>query len=223
MNPAPYRDMHLLDAVTHAPDQTQRELSKRIGVALGLTNLMLRRLAKKGFIKISGTKRSRIRYLITPKGILEKSRLTYEFVQYSLHLYGCVRHSLREQLAVLARAGHRRILMCGTGELAELAVLTIQEMGLELVGIADEAPDRKQFLGFAVRPIREALEGVYDFVLVVPRQWGDDVAGRMVACGLPAERFIVLSASSGTPVRSSEHTGTTATVSDPPIAVETVG
>ncbi|PIQ84389.1 MAG: hypothetical protein COV75_02435, partial [Candidatus Omnitrophica bacterium CG11_big_fil_rev_8_21_14_0_20_63_9] len=94
MNQRTYRDMHLLNEVTQSPDITQRELSQRIGMALGLTNLMLRRLTKKGYIKIIGTKRSRIRYLITPQGILEKTRLTYEFIHFSLQLYGRVRSYL---------------------------------------------------------------------------------------------------------------------------------
>ena len=71
MKNSTYRDMHLLNEVTQTPDVTQRDLSQRIGVALGLTNLLLRRLVKKGYIKISGTTRSRLRYLITPQGILE--------------------------------------------------------------------------------------------------------------------------------------------------------
>ena len=48
MNVNTYRDMHLLNEVTHSPRATQREISKRIGVALGLTNMMLRRLVSKG-------------------------------------------------------------------------------------------------------------------------------------------------------------------------------
>src|SRR3989338_9709640 len=127
-----YRDMSLLQEVTQTPSTTQRELSKRLGVALGLTNLMLRRLVKKGYIKISGTKRSRIRYLITPEGILEKSRLTVEFFQYSLQLYRQVRQAWHQQLAIVGERGARRILLYGTGELAEIAFLTIREMGLQL-------------------------------------------------------------------------------------------
>lgn len=192
MNPSTYRDMHLLNEVTQRPNVTQRELSKRIGVALGLTNLMLRRLVKKGCIKISGTKRSRIRYLITPKGILEKSRLTYEFIQYSLQLYGRVRHSLREQLSLVAREGHRRILICGTGELAEIAFLTIHEMGLEFVGVVAESPTSEPFLGHPVRPISAVPLESYERVIVTSLRWEEVELDRLVAFGLPADRIITL-------------------------------
>ena len=192
MDLSTYRDMHLLNEVTQTPHTTQRELSKRIGIALGLTNLLLRRLAKKGFIKISGTKRSRIRYLITPPGILEKSRLTYEFIQYSLQLYGHVRVFLREQLAMVAKGGHRRILLCGTSELAEIAFLTIHEVGLELVGVVDDPPDREYFLGYAVRKISDLSSTEYDWVIVASLQWEDGGAARLAALGVPPERVITL-------------------------------
>ena len=192
MRPSTYRDMHLLDAVTQTPDVTQRELSKRIGAALGLTNLMLRRLAKKGYIKISGTKRSRIRYLITPQGLLEKSRLTYEFVQYSLQFYTRVRRALREQLALLAREGQRRIVLCGTGELAEIAFLTIREAGLEFVGIVSADAVGERFLGYPVKHPTDVLVLDYDRMLVASLNEGPKEAGRLAALGVPADRIVTL-------------------------------
>ena len=187
-----YRDMHLLNEVTQTPHATQRELAKRIGIALGLTNLMLRRLAKKGFIKVSGTKRSRISYLITPPGILEKSRLTYEFIQYSLQLYSRVRHFLREQLARVANEGPRRILLCGTSELAEIAFLTMHEMGMELVSVVDDPPDRELFLGQPVRNITDVPPGSYDWVIVASLRWEDVGATRLSELGVPTGPIITL-------------------------------
>ncbi len=192
MNQRTYRDMHLLNEVTQSPDATQRELSRRIGIALGLTNLMLRRLAKKGYIKIIGTKRSRLRYLITPQGILEKSRLTYEFIHYSLQFYGRIRSFLREQFTRLAKAGHRRILLCGTNELAEIAFLTIHEMGLELGGVVEDVPSREQFLGRPVRPIAEMSASAYDWVVIASLRWGSDGPNHLAALGIPVDRAIIL-------------------------------
>jgi len=184
--------MHLLDELTRTPDVTQRELSRRIGSALGLTNLMLRRLAKKGYIKIVGTKRSRLRYLITPQGILEKSRLTYEFIQYSLQLYTRMRIFLRGELAATAQSGYRKILLCGTGELAEIAFLTIHEMRLEFVGVVDELPDRQPFLGHPVQHIGTVATAAYDRVIAASMRWGDGGTQRLVNVGVPADRIIAI-------------------------------
>ncbi len=192
MKQSTYRDMHLLNELTQGPDVTQRELSKRIGVALGLTNLMLRRLVKKGYVKISGTKRSRIRYLITPQGILEKSRLTYEYIHYSLQFYGRIRSDLRDRLTLVAKAGHRKILLCGTNELAEVAFLTIHEMGLELVGVADEQPSTARFVGQPVQELSSVSPSTYDWIVVASERWNDGVAQRLAAFGVPPDRVILL-------------------------------
>jgi len=204
MNQSTYRDMHLLNEVTHTPEVTQRELSRRIGSALGLTNLMLRRLAKKGYIKIIGTKRSRIRYLITPQGILEKSRLTYEYIHYSLQFYRRIRFFLREKLTLVAKAGHRRILLCGTTELAEIAFLTIHEMGLELVGVVDEQPSTPRFLGHPVKDVTAVNPATYEWIIVASSRWNDGVAQRLIALGLPPGRAILLPMP-GVPEISSRH------------------
>lgn len=192
MKPSTYRDMDLLNEVTQSPDVTQRELSRRIGTALGMTNLMLRRLVQKGYIKISGTKRSRIRYLITPQGILEKSRLTYEFVQYSLQLFSRARVFLREQLTLVAKRGHRRILLCGTGELAEIAFLTIHEMGLELVGVVDEPPLMPRFLGHPVKDLGAVSPAAYDCLIVASKRWDGRMEQRLAALGVQEDSLILL-------------------------------
>ena len=99
------RDLEILTAIGEGHPLTQRDLAERLGVALGLTNLYLKRLARKGFIKITDfprkpAARKRLRYLLTPQGISEKTRLTYEHVAYSLSLYRLARQTLRESLSL---------------------------------------------------------------------------------------------------------------------------
>lgn len=192
MNASLYRDMHLLDELAQRPGTTQRELAKRIGVALGLTNLMLRRLINKGYVKISGTQRNRLHYLVTPQGILEKSRLTYEFIQHSVQLYTRVRHVLRDQLVVLAQEGNRRILLCGTGELAELAFLTIHEMGLELVGVIDESQDPPLFLGNLVQSLDALRDVPCDRMIIASLPAWQGLVARGLVTGLATERLLFL-------------------------------
>lgn len=202
MNADTYRDMSLLNEVTQTPDITQRALAKRIGVALGLTNLMLRRLTKKGCIKVVNVKKSRLRYLITPQGVMEKARLTREYIAYSLFFYRHVRGFLRERLVRMAEAGERRVLLWGTGELAEIAYLTIQEMGLELIGVVEQLPDRDRFLGRPVGSADVAVAGDYDR-LIIASLGGVDAIPQLTAAGLGLERLIVLPIP-GVPVPSTD-------------------
>ena len=78
-------DLHLLNEVERNAVVTQHTMARKLGVAHGLTNLYLKRLARKGCIKITTIPRYRIKYLLTPRGMTEKTRLTYIcYVQYSL-------------------------------------------------------------------------------------------------------------------------------------------
>src|SRR3979409_79730 len=135
-----HRDLKLLEAVEADSRVTQRGLSTQLGIALGLTNIYLKRLVRKGYVKCVNVQSNRITYLLTPTGIAEKLRLTYEFMDYSLHLYGEVRQHLRTVLQDCA-AANRRVAIYGRGEAAELAYLSLKEYGLEPVAIFDVDSD----------------------------------------------------------------------------------
>src|SRR5262249_60781803 len=81
-----HRDLKLLEAVEQDSRVTQRSLATKLGIALGLTNIYLKRLVRKGYIKCVNVRSNRISYLITPRGIAAKGRLTAEFMDHSPHL-----------------------------------------------------------------------------------------------------------------------------------------
>src|ERR671919_1579630 len=151
-----HRDLRVLEAVQQDSRLTQRGLASKLGIALGLANIYLRRMVHKGYVKVVNVQPNRISYLITPRGIAEKARLTYEFMDYSLHLYREVRQHLREVLQECAEA-ERRVAIYGRGEAAELAYLSLKESGLEPVAIFD-ADGGDDFLGMPVRDIAEHTE-----------------------------------------------------------------
>lgn len=165
MNLQGQRDLLLLTELERDGTVTQRSLATKLGVALGLTNLYLKRLARKGYIKITTIPSHRIRYLLTPQGFAEKSRLTYLYMQYSLSHYRDMRTRLRETLLRAIKTGVKRVVIYGTGELAEMAYLSLREMNLNLVGFVDDG-ERDSFLSYPVwRP--EAMAGwEFDAVLL---------------------------------------------------------
>jgi DNA-binding MarR family transcriptional regulator len=165
MNLQGQRDLLLLTELERDGAVTQRSLATKLGVALGLTNLYLKRLARKGFVKITTIPSHRVRYLLTPQGFAEKSRLTYLYMQYSLTHYRDMRSRLRDILSRAAGNGVKRVVIYGTGELAEMAYLSLCETSMVLVGFID---DRRQdaFLSHQVRQ-PDALAGwEFDAVLL---------------------------------------------------------
>ena len=78
-------EYNLLKILKDNPDITQRQLSKELGLSLGKTNYLIHALMGKGWVKLTNFKRSNNKlgylYLITPKGIEEKSILAKNFLE----------------------------------------------------------------------------------------------------------------------------------------------
>ena len=184
-----HRDLRLLEAVHEDSRVTQRGLASKLGIALGLANIYLKRMIHKGYIKCVNVQPNRISYLITPRGIAEKARLTYEFMDYSLHLYGEVRQHLREAMQDCAAAG-KRVAIYGSGEAAELAYLSLKESGLEPVAIFDEVGGH--FLGMPVRPIAEIADAEFDLIIVAALDRSGQQSADLLEVGVPREKLFPL-------------------------------
>jgi DNA-binding MarR family transcriptional regulator len=190
------RNLEILTAIGEGAPVTQRSLAKQLGVALGLANLCLKRLAGKGFIKIvefpkKPAARKRLRYVLTPKGIAEKSRLSYEYMGHSLRLFGRTRGHLRETMEPFHRGGMKRFALCGVGEAAELAYLTLREFGLEPVGVFDRSAGGR-FLGFPVRALSDLSPDEVDGVIVATFDRPEQRVAELTSLGVPADRCLTL-------------------------------
>ena len=95
-----YKLMRLLQA---NPEMSQRDLARELGISLGRVNYCLRALIKKGWIKATNFTNSQNKaaymYLLTPRGIEQKARLTVKFLQLKLREY----EALREEISLIRR------------------------------------------------------------------------------------------------------------------------
>ena len=175
-----HRTLEVLEEISIDQRVTQRTLSQRLGMSLGMANLYMKRLAKKGYIKITTVPGKRLlRYMLTPQGLSEKTRLTYEFAEYSLRFLRGARGHMRAELSGLAERGMRRVVFCGDGELAELAYLSLEECGLDLVGVVTHAKTRGHFLGRDVQPFSALADLDWDAVIVFSEEDRDRVVERV--------------------------------------------
>jgi DNA-binding MarR family transcriptional regulator len=185
------REFELLTAIGEGRSLTQRALAQRLGVALGLTNLYLKRVVGKGYVKISRIDRRRLGYLLTARGIAQRSRLTYEHMTYWASLYRRARTTLRDGLTPLLARGMQRIALYGTGEPAELAYITLRELGVEPVGVFDRQPG-EAFLGQPVRDRRELVTAAVDGIILASFERPDTLMAELEALGVAREKFVPL-------------------------------
>jgi DNA-binding MarR family transcriptional regulator len=190
------RALEILNAIEEGRPLSQRALAERLGIALGLVNLYLRRLTRKGYVKIvefpaKPAARKRLQYLLTPKGLTEKSRLAYQHMVYSLNLFRRTRETLRDSLALLVAQGLKRVALYGPGDAAELAYLTLKEFGLEPVGVFAPAAGG-EFLGFAVQAVDDLRPEDVDAVIVATFERPEADVDGLVARGMAAGRCLTL-------------------------------
>jgi DNA-binding MarR family transcriptional regulator len=164
-----YRSLLLLDEISRNDKLTQRDLSKKLGVALGLVNSYIKNLASKGYITVSTIPRNRYRYFLTPSGLAEKTRLTYQHLQNFTNLYRVARKDFSKLFKRVAGLKIENIVFCGVDEVTEIAYLSLKEAGLELTGIVDLDGREKDFFGHRVRPIESlgVCPGGLEYDLVV--------------------------------------------------------
>ena len=148
----------ILNVVDQDSTVSQRLLANRVGIALGLTNLLLKRLVVKGWVRMVRVRPNRVRYFLTPAGLAEKARMSRNYLQYSVRFYGEARDRIRDSFTTLSAQWPmddnrvpeaKRIVFFGTSEVAEIGYICLQETDLQLVGVIDDR-SRCKFFGVPV-------------------------------------------------------------------------
>ncbi|NVN98797.1 MAG: winged helix-turn-helix transcriptional regulator [Geobacteraceae bacterium] len=151
-----HRSFMLMTEIAGEEPISQRELSRRMGIAVGLVNSYLKNLVAKGYVRIKAFPKNRYSYLLTPQGLTEKSRLAYQHLSYFTGLYTVARQDYLDLFRRLEADGVSKLAFCGVDEVAEIAYLSLQETGIELALVMDLAADGAVFFGNAVQPINVA-------------------------------------------------------------------
>ena len=153
----------LLDEIESQPHASQRSLAARLGIALGLTNLLLRRVAAKGWVRIVRIRPNRVRYLLTPAGIMQRAKMSRDYLQSAVQFYGEARDRVEGRFAQMLRDANgsacRRVVFYGADEVAEVGYICVQRLPLRLVAIVDEDHAGRDFFGLAVQPVASLADG----------------------------------------------------------------
>jgi DNA-binding MarR family transcriptional regulator len=127
------RELELLEALAEKPEARQVDIAAQLGVAVGTVNWHLKRFAAKGYIKVKRIGRWHWGYILTPKGMAEKARLTMSYVHSSMNLYREIRGQCRSLLQQVMKAGYREVVLEGDGELVDVCKLTCLEQGIHCI------------------------------------------------------------------------------------------
>lgn len=137
------RDLQLLEEIEQNPKVSQRELSNKFGIALGVTNACIKRMAHRGWIRLKGIPPRRIAYYITPKGFAGKSKLMLHFFSYNIQHYAEMKKVISGRLLEMQEDGIRRIAFYGVSDEMEIAYITLQGLDMKLAAIIDTDEEKQ--------------------------------------------------------------------------------
>ncbi len=144
------RELEILERLEGNGYLTQRDLSREVGIALGLVNHLLKKMVKKGWVKIKNIDSKKIRYLITPEGAREKSSLLYKRVESTIHFYLEAKKVIKEKIVHLKNEGIEDVSIYGINHISEVLFIVLKELDLELNSVVDEKKEGKEWFGYKV-------------------------------------------------------------------------
>ena len=94
-------EFNVLRFINKKPNTNQREIAKKLGLSLGKLNYCLQQLKKKGFVKINNFKKNENKsgylYLLTPRGIMEKTKITLAFMKRKMKEYDELKREIKDK------------------------------------------------------------------------------------------------------------------------------
>src|SRR5262245_6957364 len=187
----------ILDDISTGCAVSQRTLARRLGIALGLTNQLLRLLAARGLVVAARDRGTRVTYRLTDAGDEELSRMSRENLTRALAAYSATRARIRQRLsgiAALAGLDAPRVVFYGLNEAAEIGTACAAEAGIRLVGVVDDRPEQAGSVhGVPVRPASQLTSGAldgepFDWLLVTALGRTEEIRRRLGEIGLNGER-----------------------------------
>ena len=178
-----------MEAIAEDKPTSQRELSDSLQISLGLVNSFIKRLVKKGYCKVSTIPKNRVRYILTPAGAMEKTRLTYEYISLSYNYFKCARNRLHELYDELLQQGKHRIVFYGAGEVAEIAHLSMTGTDLQLVAVIDPQKVGELFGGQVIQSCTDIKLSDFDAVLITAVDSHETILGMMKRAGVPLDKI----------------------------------
>jgi len=184
------RTLRLLEEIEQNHSPSQRYLAKQLNVSLGLVNSFVKRLARKGYFKITTIPRNRVKYILTPMGVAQKTKLTYQYIHYSYQFYKDARTKIRAIFEGLAQQNIRQVVFYGIGHFAEIAYISLQETPMKMVAMVDDVKAGEQFMGMPVESPAQVKQLCYDSIIITAIASRKLILTKLIEQGIPGSKIV---------------------------------
>jgi predicted transcriptional regulator len=151
--------LDILESVDRDGERSQRSRASEVGIALGLTNAYLKFCMRKGYLKARKISARSYRYMLTPKGFAEKSRLAMNRLSTSLDFVRAVRGEYAALYASEPIRQWESMIIVGTSTLAEICAICAMERGIRIEAIVDPDSTDQHMLGLPQHRDFSAITG----------------------------------------------------------------
>jgi DNA-binding MarR family transcriptional regulator len=121
------REFELINIIGAELGANQRDLSKQLDISLGMTNLLIRRLVAKGYIRLRQLNKKKTEYILTPKGFTEKYHKSVHYTLKTIRSIGLIRNQLNIVIQRLYQQGERVFFILGSSDLTELVEMSLRQ------------------------------------------------------------------------------------------------
>jgi DNA-binding MarR family transcriptional regulator len=129
-DPLNEREFELINIIGAKLGSNQRDLSRQLNLSLGQTNMLVRRLAAKGYIRINQLNKRKVKYLLTPKGFTEKMHKSIKYTLNTINSIGLINNKIRALLKQLHDSGERKFYILGASDLVTMVETAFRETPL---------------------------------------------------------------------------------------------
>lgn len=136
------REFELINIVGGEIGANQRRLSRLMDLSLGMTNMLIRRLIAKGFIRIEQLDKRKVQYILTPQGFAEKMRKSVKYTLKTINSIGLIKTRVQKILLALHKNGVRDFFIVGKSDLSILIEMAAKDIPLKgcSFSFVDEIP-----------------------------------------------------------------------------------
>ena len=142
------QEYDLLNEIAQDSLVTQANLAQRLGIAVGSVNWYIKRLIKRGWVKVSHLDRTRLQYDLTPEGMSVFTERALQYARDSLSIYRSYRQQAKQVVARLKSDGIKDVYLDGDDEVMDIMRLTCVEAGLSISEVPGEVilkPDGQEY------------------------------------------------------------------------------
>ncbi len=173
-----------MSAIEQEKGLSQRQLAGELGIALGAANAHLKECLSNGLLQKVASPHQKLGYRLTPKGVVEKSRMASDLILANMNFYDHAKESVFQALREASESGCENLVVYGDDALCDIAYLADMRLKKRhIVGRLGQADAYWEDIGlFEEGALPEDVDGILFLQLLNPlehymrlrEQWGTE-------------------------------------------------